>query len=246
MKKFKLICIILSVVMLVSFITACSKNNKKDSSSTSDSSENKNQKIEMLQFEEPTKDTPIATIKVKDFGEIKIMLFKKQAPKSVENFVKHSKDGYYNNTTLHRIMKDFMIQGGDPEGTGMGGESIWGKSFEIETNPSLRHYRGALSMANTGQPNSNGSQFFIVQQSKVADGLIKQMSEADWPEKVIEKYKEIGGVPQLDGGYTVFGQVIEGMEVVDKIADVKVTANSGGEKSVPVENVIIETITIQE
>lgn len=99
---------------------------------------------------------------VTSMGNIKIRLFPQFAPKTVENFITHAKDGYYNNTKFHRVIKDFMIQGGDPKGDGTGGTSIWQAPFEDELNDILHNFRGALSMANSG-PNTNGSQFFIVQ-----------------------------------------------------------------------------------
>ncbi len=184
----------------------------------------------------------IVAVMKTNMGEIKIKLFPKEAPKTVENFVTHAKDGYYNGLIFHRVIKDFMIQGGDPTGTGMGGESIWGRSFEDEFDPSLHNLRGALSMANAG-PNTNGSQFFIVQANEVPEHLLGQMKEMPeaFPESTVEAYKELGGTPWLDFRHTVFGQVIEGMDVVDNIANVKVGANDK-----PVNPVVIETIEITE
>ena len=98
-------------------------------------------------------------------GPIKIKLFPDIAPKTVENFLTHAENGYYDGIIFHRVMDDFMIQGGDPTGTGTGGESIYGGSFEDEFSEEVFHLRGALSMANAG-PNTNGSQFFIVQKTK--------------------------------------------------------------------------------
>lgn len=95
-------------------------------------------------------------------GDISLRFFPEAAPKAVENFLTHAKNGYYNGLTFHRVMNDFMIQGGDPKGTGSGGESIWGKSFADEFDQKLMNLRGALSMANSGV-NTNGSQFFINQ-----------------------------------------------------------------------------------
>ncbi|WP_192873143.1 peptidylprolyl isomerase, partial [Streptococcus suis] len=95
-------------------------------------------------------------------GKLTVKLFPEIAPKTVANFVALSKDGYYDGIIFHRIIKDFMIQGGDPTGTGMGGESIYGTAFEDEFSMEAFNLRGALSMANAG-PNTNGSQFFIVQ-----------------------------------------------------------------------------------
>lgn len=109
---------------------------------------------------------------VTTMGNIKIRLFPQFAPKTVENFVTHAKDGYYNNTKFHRVIKDFMIQGGDPKGDGTGGTSIWQAPFEDEVNDILHNFRGALSMANAGS-NTNGSQFFIVQNNT-------PMADQDW------------------------------------------------------------------
>lgn len=176
-------------------------------------------------------------------GNIKIKLFPKIAPKAVENFVTHAKDGYYDGTKFHRVVEDFMIQGGDPNGDGTGGESIWGEGFELEASNQLYNIRGALAMARSQDPNSNGSQFFIIQnRNDVSDGLAKQY----YPEDIINAYKK-GGVPQLDGQYTVFGQVIDnGMEVVDKIATAEKTdeANSLGENATLKKEVKINKIKI--
>lgn len=172
-------------------------------------------------------------------GVIEIQLFEKQAPMTVENFVRLAKKDYYNGTTFHRVISDFMIQGGDPLGTGMGGESIWGHPFEDEFSPELFNLRGALSMANSG-PNTNGSQFFIVQNKNMPKRFIKQLEEAGYPKEIIKAYKQ-GGTPWLDHRHTVFGQVISGMDVVDEIAKVKKDANDK-----PVEDVVIQNITIED
>lgn len=173
-------------------------------------------------------------------GTIKIKLFPEIAPKAVENFITHAKADYYNNTTFHRVISEFMIQGGDPKGDGTGGESIWGKGFKTENSDQLYNIRGALSMARSTSRTSNASQFFIVQNDEdQSDGLAKQY----YPQKIIEAYKN-GGYPDLDGEYTVFGQVIEGMDVVDKIATAEVKENSSGEKSTPVNPVKVEKITV--
>lgn len=195
----------------------------------------------IAQLEKPAKGEKIAVMQT-NMGDIKIRLFPEVAPKAVENFISHAENGYYDGLIFHRVINDFMIQGGDPTGTGRGGESIYGHSFEDEFDLSARNYRGALSMANAG-PNTNGSQFFIVQAKSVDDGLISQMTElADrgFPEEVTENYKKIGGTPWLDFKHTVFGQVFEGMDVVDNIAKVKV-----GPQDKPVNDVIIEKIVFE-
>lgn len=173
-------------------------------------------------------------------GSIKFKLFPKHAPKTVENFLGHAKSGYYNGIIFHRVISDFMVQGGDPTGTGMGGESIWGQPFEDEFHDELFNLRGALSMANAG-PNTNGSQFFIVQMQHVPNDMIGQMEKAGFPKEIIEEYAKVGGTPWLDFKHTVFGHVVEGMDVVDKIANVEKDM-----RDKPLEDVKIESITVIE
>lgn len=175
---------------------------------------------------------------VTNHGTIKLKLFPEHAPKAVENFVTHSKNGYYDGLTFHRVIKDFMIQGGDPKGNGTGGESIWGQPFEDEFSKELFHLRGALSMANSG-PNTNGSQFFIVQNASLDPGFKDQMEQAGFPADIIEAYMKNGGTPWLDFRHTVFGQVVEGMDVVDSIADVPT-----GMQDMPTDDVKIEIINV--
>lgn len=179
---------------------------------------------------------PKATIKT-NHGDIKIQLFPEQAPMTVENFVRLAQKGYYDKTIFHRVISDFMIQGGDPKGNGTGGTSIWNHLFEDEFSRELFNLRGALSMANSG-PNTNGSQFFIVQNKNMPKRYIKQMEPAGYPKEIIHAYKQ-GGTPWLDGRHTVFGQVIDGMEVVDEIAKVK-----KDKMDKPLEDVVINTIDI--
>lgn len=193
----------------------------------------------LLNFRQPTEASMTAVLQT-NLGNIKVMLFPEAAPKAVENFTTHAKNGYYDGIIFHRVIKDFMIQGGDPMGMGYGGESIWGKPFADEFSLEALNFKGALSMANSG-PNTNGSQFFIVQAGSVDPGMISQMADAGYPAEAIEKYKEVGGTPWLDFRHTVFGQVIEGLDVVDKIASVQVGANDK-----PLEEVKILGITCEE
>ncbi len=175
-----------------------------------------------------------------NMGDIEIKLFPEKAPKTVENFTTHAKNNYYNGIIFHRVIKDFMIQGGDPTGTGMGGESIWGGSFEDEFDTELHNLRGALCMANAG-PNTNGSQFFIVQAKTVPENMLEQMRDipSSFPAYIVEAYEKMGGTPWLDFRHTVFGQVVNGMETVDKIAETQVGANDK-----PVNDVVINSIDI--
>lgn len=193
-----------------------------------------------FQLKTPEKGDTIATMHT-NMGDIKIRLFPDKTPKTVENFITHAKNGYYDGLKFHRVIKDFMIQGGDPMGTGIGGESIWGGKFEDEFDTELHNLRGALSMANAG-PNTNGSQFFIVQANEAPANMLEQMEEltdSGFPRDIIEAYRELGGTPWLDFRHTVFGQVFEGLEIVDKIAEVK-TVNDK-----PCEDVIITSIDIE-
>lgn len=184
-------------------------------------------------------EVPQATIKT-SLGEVKVQLFAKLAPKTVKNFVELAKKGYYNGVLFHRVIPDFMIQGGDPTGTGRGGESIYGKAFEDEFSDQLFNFNGALSMANAG-PNTNGSQFFIVSASRVPANMLEQMKMVGYPQEIIDHYKEKGGTPWLDHRHTVFGQVISGMEIVEKISKVD---RDGMDK--PKEDVVMNEITIEE
>lgn len=139
----------------------------------------------------PPKD-PIVVLQT-NAGNIELRLFTKAAPLAVKNFVTHAKNGYYNNVIFHRVIKGFMIQGGDPTGTGMGGESIWHKDFKNEYAPNLTFDKPfLLAMANAGE-NTNGSQFFIT------------TAPAPW----------------LNGGYTIFGEVINGKDAVKRIENTK-------------------------
>lgn len=136
-----------------------------------------------------------------------------------------------------------MIQGGDPTGTGCGGESVWGKSFEDEFSIDARNYYGALSMANSG-PNTNGSQFFIVQAKSVPENLLAQMEqlkEQGYPQECIDNYKEVGGTPWLDFHHTVFGQIVDGEDVLENIAAVQTGPNDK-----PIYDVVIDTVEISE
>ena len=161
----------------------------------------------------------------------------------MENFITHAKNGYYNGILFHRVIRDFMIQCGDPLGNGTGGESIWGRPFADEFTPELHNIRGALSMANAG-PGTNGSQFFIVQASECPAQMLEQMRQLEdrgFPAECAQAYAQLGGTPWLDFKHTVFGQVFAGMDVVDNIAAARV---DGADK--PLEDIKIIEIEVQE
>lgn len=157
---------------------------------------------------------PIVTIKMKDEGVIKIELYPEYAPNTVNNFISLVNKGYYDGVIFHRVISGFMIQGGDPKGIGIGGPgySIKGEFAKNGFRQNvLKHLRGTLSMARTMMPNSAGSQFFIMHQN----------------------------APHLDGQYAAFGRVIEGMEVVGKIADVETDYQDR-----PIYPQVIEKVTV--
>ena len=185
-------------------------------------------------------------------GAMTIKLYEEQAPMTVANFVglaEGTKDNtakakgipFYDGIVFHRVIKDFMIQGGDPTGTGMGGESIYGGSFEDEFSMEAFNLRGALSMANAG-PNTNGSQFFIVQNQNFPYNA-KELERGGWPKQIAEAYVDNGGTPHLDQRHTVFGHLMDtaSFDVLDTIAAV---ATDSADR--PHEDVVIETIEIED
>lgn len=237
-------------LLSLSFLTACQA---KETGTTDQSSQDLQAALEarleeLNQADFPQLDPEVAdneaSVRVTTSqGDITIKLFPEHAPLAVENFLTHAKEGYYDGVIFHRVIKDFMIQGGDPLGTGRGGSSIWngkdadidsGYGFKNEVSDYLYNIRGSLAMANAGQ-NTNGSQFFINQNS---DDQSSKLHPDYYPEKIIQAYKD-GGNPSLDGGYTVFGQVIEGMDVVDAIAQVDTD-----DQDKPLEDIVIESITV--
>ncbi len=230
-----------------------------------------------------------AIVEVADFGSIKIKLYPDEAPYAVQNFIDLAQSGYFNGKNIHRVLTDFMIQGGSLNGNGTGGLSAENSDFACEINPNMRHFYGALCYANAAGRNT--CQFYIVNnkepQAMIADvysqygeyynlqaeaykEYLEQISEGsaeyDYFKGVVDsaiatsngmtvmgstltdeitaKYAEIGGVPFLDGGYTVFGQTVEGFEVLDAISAVETEMGSDGAESKPVEDVIIESVTI--
>jgi len=155
-------------------------------------------------------------------GTIEAELYRADAPKTVENFVKLAEKKYFDGVIFHRVSKGFVIQGGDPTGTGAGGKSIWGKEFDDELNPNTPSYKegykkGVLAMANRG-PNTNTSQFFII-------------------------LRDINSLPK---NYTIFGKVVKGMEVVDKIGEVEITPQRGSSDGKPKVDVVMKKVTIRK
>lgn len=228
----------------------------------------------------------VAEIEIEGYGTIKAELFPDIAPIGVKNFTMLAEQGYYDGKNIHRVVENFMMQGGSLNGDGTGGDAAYSgegstaASFGTEINENARHFYGALCYANAlGQ---NSTQFYIVNSKEPQDvseiksddaasiaeeakaykeqceegtatyayyeAMEKQYSAlAEWykdtSNDVINKYKQ-GGTAFLDGGYTVFGQVVEGFDVIDSISGVEVTENASGEKSQPVEDIIIKTVKV--
>lgn len=203
----------LSFFLILLLVGCKDSNSSSDSKASLDQLYNNNESTIMNTQDTKQDSVSIAVIKT-NMGVIEIELFADKTPKTVENFIGLANKGYYNGVIFHRVIEKFMIQGGDPTGTGRGGESIYGEKFEDEIVASLKHdSTGILSMANAG-PNTNGSQFFIT--------LIP--------------------TPWLDGKHTVFGKVINGMDVVEAIG--KVSTSKPGDK--PLKDVIMEKVTIEK
>jgi peptidyl-prolyl cis-trans isomerase B (cyclophilin B) len=214
----KLLAVIL-IMLSFSLLAGCSLKDQEDVNKMYQGSPEEftdKQNTIMPSFDQtalPEKGEQIVVMET-NMGTVKIRLFPELAPKTVENFIGLADKGYYDGIIFHRVIPDFMIQGGDPTGTGRGGESLWGGKFEDEFNSNLTNMRGAISMANAG-PGTNGSQFFIVQ--------------------------NVNGESRLDNKHTVFGQVFEGMDVVDEIANVSRDASDKPVKDVVMEKVSVET-----
>lgn len=277
MKRIVMLLLCLSLVMVM--VSGCSKDDDADTPTGEGSSEGEGEggeevedegkmlsetevnwdKVVLKQFEDPQPGDTLAIFHT-SMGDITVRFFPEEAPLAVENFLTHAREGYYDGVQFHRVMYEFMIQSGDPMSAnadvdsgryGTGGDSIWGGGFEDEFSPDLYNFRGALSMANTGSANSNGSQFFIVQATTVSQSLLEQMEDPEvwwFNDMIAEKYDQVGGTPWLDRRHTVFGHVIEGMDVVDAIASVPVkdpdNADVNKRNYLPITPVVIDSIEL--
>ncbi|MCL2529450.1 MAG: peptidylprolyl isomerase [Coriobacteriia bacterium] len=217
MKRFAIIALCAVLCLIICFAIGCTPGaNNSSGESQSNAGSNEPQQGGPLSLEDLTKNIIQATIIMEDGGIIILELYPDLAPQSVRNFVYLARQGFYDGLTFHRIMKDFMIQGGDPTGTGGGGPgySIKGEFQDNNITNDLSHERGVLSMARSNDYDSAGSQFFIMH----------------------------GDSYHLDGQYAAFGRVIQGMDVVDRIAN---TPNSGANGAVAEEDKpVIKSITI--
>ncbi len=298
--KNTLMCGALAAVML---LAGCEEKNTSSTAPTSDSGSQATtsggnytvtsaKPKEIEGFEGNLKDVSpksgdlIATFEIEDYGTIKAVLFPEAAPVGVENFQKLCDKEFFKGLKIHRVVKNFMFQGGSTNGDGTGGDALVNDgSFGIETAQNARHFYGALCYANAGGQNS--TQFYIVNNKQSVDidsdlpldaiksnveGNLKELNEnaatvtkeqadayfqqyvqynqnmADFVENATDviksRYKEKGGTPSLDGNYTVFGQVYEGFDVIDKLSAAEVADNGTGEVSKPTKDIIIKNVTV--
>ncbi len=252
MKKNKAAAFVISSVIAAGIcLTGCKGESTAQNILTNEGTEN----AVIHNFEMPEIGEKIAVITIKDYGEIKIKLFPEITPKAVENFVGLSESGYYDELIFHRIILDFMMQGGDPRGDGTGGKSIWGENFDCEFGEGLYHFSGAVAYAHGNNDYTNGSQFYIVNTIpenfslggyQREDGSIyyyQTFEEAgySYPANVEEMYREKSGTPHLDGVHTVFGQVFEGMDIVRQIGNVETDSNDK-----PLVQIQMESVKIVE
>lgn len=247
MKRY--IAILLVCILMTGFFTGCMSQGVSDSSSEQSTDEQKGEELKTVEIHqpsvfsqtgEPEEGETIAVIHIKDHGDIYMKFFYEDSPLAVENFVTLAANGYYDGTTFHRVIKDFMIQGGDPDGTGSGGQSMWGEYFKNEYSERLAHINGSVAMARTQELDTNGSQFFINNNDSITwtETYLKayEVSSEWW-----DAYKEYGGNPHLQDLYTVFGQVYAGMDVLDAVSAVETDDSDR-----PVTDVIIESIEITQ
>ena len=178
-------------------------------------------------------------------GTIRAVLYNKAAPQTVTNFIKLTDSGYYDGMIIHKAIADFVIQMGDPTTEGNGGDSFNGVGISLEYNESLHNFTGALGMA-AGTDGLSYSQFYIIAGSEVSEEYIAAMKSAGYSTNVIEAYKELGGQPSLDYEYTVFGQVFEGLDIVQEIANSKTDKWNRPKKDVVVSSVSISSYSNEE
>lgn len=186
---------------------------------------------------------PHSYVEVKtDYGVMKVKLYN-STPQHRDNFIKLAEDGYYNDLLFHRIIEGFMIQGGDPDSKGAAqGQRLGmgGPGYQIPAEIGSPHLKGTIAAARNNNPEkmSSGSQFYIVQGTPQTDKALDQVAQAKgitYDEEQRNKYKELGGTPQLDGDYTVFGEVVEGMDVIDKIAALPTDQSNRPIEDVPMQ-----------
>ena len=193
----------------------------------------------LYQLNSPKDGDTIVTITTSK-GTISAILYDKVAPETVSNFIKLADSGYYDGMLIHKVIEDFVIQMGDPTLEGDGGESLYGEGIPLEYSELLHNFTGAIGMA-SGDDGLAYSQFYIVAGSEISEEYVEAMRDADYAANVIAAYQELGGQPSLDFRYTVFGQVYEGLDIVQEIASVKTDRYNRPKKDITVSSVTVMT-----
>ncbi|MBQ7131509.1 MAG: peptidylprolyl isomerase [Oscillospiraceae bacterium] len=253
----KLLSLALAMCMCFTSLAACGKDDDKSVSTVGKASaynigtqEKYMSESNIVTFSDPANFTmpaegeEIVVMTIRNYGNVYIKLFPELVPDACENFSGLVEKGYYDGLTFHRVVKNFVIQGGDPEGTGRGGESLWGDKFACEFSSSLLHLAGAVSYARASGDLRNGSQFYF----SVGAGVDEQTLMAyynkfskSYTQSGIDAYLENGGQPYLDGDYTVFAQVFEGLDIINNLQQVKTDGND-----MPVNDIVIEKAQVVE
>ncbi len=218
MKKSTLGTLIITAILSLALI-GCSTSNKTSKEETNTGSNDNKEIYLSKEMEKKEGDkNPVATIEMEDGKIIKLELYPEIAPNTVRNFISLANSKFYDGLIFHRVISGFMIQGGDPEGTGMGGPdySIYGEFTNNQFENTLLHTKGVISMARSNDKNSAGSQFFIMH----------------------------GDTPSLDGDYAAFGKVIEGMDVVDSIAQVETGSDDRPKKDIKIKSISVNTFGV--
>lgn len=198
----------------------------------------------VLNYTAPAEGEEIVVIHVRDMGDVKIKLFPELLPEACENFTTLAQNGYYDDLIFHRVIENFMIQGGDPKADGTGGESCWGGEFDGGWSPQLLHLPGALAYANSAGTATDGSQFYIVTGQPMPESTLDYYTEElniYYTQEARSLYGQYGGYASLDGGnYTVLGQVFDGLDIVYAISQVDTDANDKPRDAVYIDSVTVE------
>lgn len=218
MKKSTLGTLLITAILSLALVGCSTSNKSNKEEANTGSNDNKEIYLSKETEKKETDKNPVATIEMEDGKIIKLELYPEIAPNTVRNFISLANSKFYDGLIFHRVISDFMIQGGDPEGTGMGGPdySIYGEFTNNQFENTLLHTKGVISMARSNDKNSAGSQFFIMH----------------------------GDTPSLDGDYASFGKVIEGMDVVDSIAQVETGSNDRPKKDIKIKSIRVDTFGV--
>ncbi|WP_346935279.1 peptidylprolyl isomerase [Clostridium sp.] len=218
MRKRTIGALLITAIISLTLIGCSTSNKSNKEEANTESNDNKEIYLSKETEKKETDKNPVATIEMEDGKVIKLELYPEIAPNTVRNFISLANSKFYDGLIFHRVISGFMIQGGDPEGTGMGGPdySIYGEFANNQFENNLLHTKGVISMARSNDKNSAGSQFFIMH----------------------------GDTPSLDGDYAAFGKVIEGINVVDSIAQIETGSNDRPKKDIKIKSITVDTFGV--